>query len=359
MKKFPLFLSLNSLLVSLAFLGACSNAQKIDLMYGDLTKDSVTSIHYNTLKEKVDSKDTFLLAVQYSDGCACWNSEAKPVLEKYIKEKHVEIFHIKLEELDANNNRFGLTIITGNVSFAIFEDGEVKHCVTTKDDSTLKKYDEFTSYFESIVTLPRIYNVSLDDIDRLYHKSEKNIVYYSRSTCGDCSYINTHFLKEWSKANPNYKKNIYMLDCDQPDIRYDDEGNYNEEQWFQFKHDYGMSNKHNPTYGYDGGYVPTFLLIEGSSIGVTYLSGAVAFNDTVTKEDGKYVISNTYYSKERVSKLAYIDEASDPKYLEGLTLSSEDVTIYEEYNYIAWNHESSEKYHNVYLDKFLKYAEKQ
>lgn len=356
MKKFPLVLAANLLLGSIAFLGACSSEQKIDLMYGDKNVSGVTTITYDLLKEKVDSKQTFLLVVQYSDGCACWSQEARPVLEKYIEEKHVVINHIKLEDLDNGGSRFGLTIVTGNVSFAIFEDGVVKHCVTTQDDNTLKKYDEFVSYFESLVNLPRMYYVSLDDIDKMYRTSEKNIIYFSRSTCGDCSYLDTHYLKEWSKNNPNYSKNIYILDCDQPDIRLDDEGNYNKEQWFTFKHDYGLSNKNNMVYGYDGGYVPTFLYIEGAMSGVKYLSGAVAFNDTLENQNGEYVVTNSYYTEERLPNLKYIDDSVEHKTLKGLKLTSDDVTLYG--SYAMWNHESAEKYHNKLLEKFLQYVEK-
>ena len=356
MKKFPLVLAGSLLLASVAFLGACSSEQKIDLMYGDKNASGVTTITYDLLKEKVDSKQTFLLVVQYSDGCACWSHEAKPILEKYIEEKHVIINHIKLEDLDAGGSRFGLTIVTGNVSFAIFEDGEVKHCVTTQDDNTLKKYEDFVSYFESLVNLPRIYYVSLDDVDRMYRAAEKNIIYFSRSTCGDCGYLDSHYLKEWSKANPNYSKNIYVLDCDQTDIRLDDEGKYNEEQWFTFKHDYGMSNKYNTVYGFNGGYVPTFLYIEGSLSGVKYLSGAVAFNDSVENQNGEYVVVDSYYTEERLPNLQYIDDSVEQKTLKGLKLTSDDITLYG--SFAIWNHESAEKYHNKLLEKFFQYVEK-
>ena len=354
MKKFPLFLSLNLMLVSLASLGACSNNEKVDLMYGNKNASGLTTISFDSLKEKVDSEQTFLLAVQYSDGCACWNSEAKPVLEKYVLEKHIDIYHIKLSELDGGGNRFGITIITGNVSFAIFENGSVKHCITTKDDVALKKYDEFVSYFESVVNLPRIYYVNLDDVDNMYRSEETNIIYFGRSTCGDCGYLETHFLKDWSKAHPNYKKNIYYLDCDVQDIRLDDEGNVNQEQWQTFKNDYGLSNKYNVDYGYDNGYVPTFLLIKGSLTGVSYLSGSVAFNDTVTKSENGYEVTNSYYTNERLAKLEYIDDKVETKVLKGLKLNSEDV--YDE-KYVFWKHESAEKYHNVLTEKFLDFAE--
>lgn len=355
MKKLPLFLLTNLMVLSASFLSGCSNQKKIDLMYGDTTVNDVTSLSYDKLKEKFDSKDTFLLTVQYSDGCACWNSDAHPIYKKYIEEKHVPIYHIKVNQLDEGGSRFGLTIITGNVTFAIIENGEVKNSVTTHETSILKKYDDFKSYLESLVTLPRIYYVSLDDIDKMYRKEEKNIIYFSRSTCGDCSYLDTHYLKEWSLSHPNYKKNIYVLDCDQPDIRLDDEGNYNKEQWFQFKDDYGLSEKNNPDYGFDSGYVPSFYLIQGSLEKTQFLSGAVVFNDTLVKEDDGYVVRNTYYSQTRVGKLSYIDESVSPKYLEGMKVGSSDVNE----KYAMWNHEAAEKYHNIYLEKFLTYCEKQ
>lgn len=357
MKKFPLFLSANLLLGSVAFLGGCSSSNnKVDLMYGDLHA-SVSTLSYDKLKEKVDSKQTFLLVVQYSDGCICWSHEAKPVLDKFTEEQHVQVYHIKLEDLDAHENRFDIEIIQGNVTFAIFEEGKVKKCVTTSDSDTLKKYESFMSFMTSMVNFPRIYYVSLDDVDRLYRTEEKNIIYFGRSTCGDCGYIESHFLKDWSKSNPNYSKKIYLLDCDQTDIRLDDEGKYNAEQWQTFKDDYGLSTKHNPTYGYDNGYVPTFFLIQGNIAGVNFLSGCVSFNDSLEISGDGYVVSNSYFTNERVSALSYIDAKVEQKVLKGLSVPTSDVTLYG--TYPMWNHEAAEKYHNVYLENFLKFAEKQ
>ena len=359
MKKFPLVLTVNFLVASLGSLTACSTNQKIDLMYGDTSVKDVTTLKFDQLKEKIDSKDNFLLAVQYSEGCGCWSQDAHPVFERFIEEKHVNIYHIKLEELDGGGNRFGITIITGNVSFAVFEDGEVKSCVTTKDDTTLKKYDDFTAYLDSLVALPRIYYSTLDDIDKIYKTEEKNIVYFGRKTCGDCAYLETHYLKTWSKNNPGFTKKIYLLDCDQQDIRLDDEGKVNAEQWQQFKDDYGLSTKRNPTYGYDTGYVPTMLLVKGSLNGPEFLSGTVVFNDSVSKVDDKFVVSNSYFTEERLPNLAYIDDKVEHKVIKGLELTLDDVTYNEEKGWARWNHESAEKYHNIMVEKFLAWSEKQ
>lgn len=354
MKKKLLILPLSLLSLSLINLAGCSNNSKIHLVFGDLTTNEVTTISYNKLKEKVDSEETFLLAIQYSDHCACWQSEAKPVIEKYISEKHVICYHIKLEELEANNNTFGIKIVTGNSSFAVFENGQVKNTITTKDDNTLKNYSTFESYMNELVVLPKFYYVNKDFVDELYKKDEKNVIYYSRSTCGDCGYLDSHYLKEWSKNNPDYARKIYVLDCDQPGIRLDENNQVNKEQWQKFKDDYGMSTVNNPTYGYDTGYVPTFLLIQGSNEGVKYLSGAVAFNDSVEASDGKYVVTNSYYTSERLNNLKYIDISVDQKVLKGMELGSADVN--DNGTYVMWKHESAEKYHNIFVERFLKYS---
>jgi len=354
MKKKLLILPLSLLSLSLINLAGCSNNSKIHLVFGDLTTNEVTTISFNKLKEKVDSEETFLLAVQYSDNCACWQSEAKPVIEKYISEKHVICYHIKLEELEANSNTFGIKIVTGNSSLAVFENGQVKNTVTTKDDNTLKNYSSFESYMDALVVLPKIYYVSKDYVDELYKKDEKNVIYYSRSECGDCSYLDSHYLKEWSKNNPDFAKNIYILDCDQPGIRKDENNQVNKEQWQKFKDDYGLSTVNNPTYGYDTGYVPTFLLIQGSNEGVKYLSGAVAFNDRVELQDSKYVVTNSYYTSERLENLQYVDISVDMKVLKGMELSSNDVN--DNGKFVMWKHESAEKYHNIFVERFLKYS---
>ena len=141
--------------------------------------------------------------------------------------------------------------------------------------------------------------------------------------------------------------------------KLDDEGNVNAEQWQTFKDDYGLSNKHNPVYGYNTGYVPTFLYINGYLTGAQYLSGCVVFNDTVVEQDSKYVVTDSYYTSERLGSLTYLDSSVQTRILKGKTLGSKDVTVYPEYgNYVAWNHESAEQYHNVFVEKFLDYCEK-
>lgn len=338
-----------------ANLSGCSNNEKVDILFGDMHAESMSTISYGVLKEKVDSKENFMLTVQYSDNCGCW-SESKPLIERYIKEKHVNVYHIKLEELDGNNNRFGIDIISGNVTFAIFKDGQVKSSTTTKEDS-LKIYDSFVSYVESVIQLPKIYFVNQDDVNGLYSNGEKNIVYFARNGCGDCSYLNGSGLKSWSEATKDYSKKIYILDCDKVPERYKEDGKtVDPVKWQNFKHKYGLSNLNNPTYGYDTGYVPTFLLVQGDGTTTNYISGCVAFNDKVEKaEDGNYYVTNSYYTEERLPNLQYVDSSVKTKVLKGMKLESGVI----DNGYPYWNHPDAEAYHNVFLEKFLNWAGQQ
>lgn len=356
MKKFRLLFVVNFALLLAANLSGCSSNKKVDILFGDMHAESLTTLSYGKLKEKVDSKESFMLTVQYSDNCGCW-SDSKPIIERYIKEKHVNVYHIKLEELDGNNNRFGIEIISGNVTFAIFKDGEVKSSTTTKED-TLKIYDSFVSYVESVIQLPKMYYVSLEDVNNLYKSTDKNIIYFSRSTCGDCSWMDSNGLKSWSQKTTKYSKTIYVLDCDQAGIRYKEDGKtVDKEQWQAFKHTYGLSTQNNPTYGYETGVVPTFYLIQGSETAVNFLSGCVVFNDSIKKaEDGNYYVTNSYYTGERLPNLQYVDSGVKTKVLKGMKVES---GVIDNGQYAYWDHPAAEEYHNVFLEKFLDWAGQQ
>ena len=328
---------------------------KIDLAYGDLHA-SLIPTSFPLLQERFYSKDAFMLAVPYSEDCSCWINEVKPVIEQFVIEKHVPVYFISNEILVENSNQLGLVVVKDNVTFAIFDNGEIANQITSRDYSLLKSYSSFEKYLDSLVTLPRIFYVSLDDINNLYQKDEKNIIYFSRGTCGDCTYLNSHGLLNWSKKNPNYKKPIYIFDCDQ--VRYNEDGLFDEVRWQAFKDDYGLSIINNPIYGYNSGYVPMFVYLKGSNLGVSYLSGCVAFNDTVEAINEEYVVIDSYYTQERLNNLSYIDSSVKTKVLKGMKLTRDDVTIYDGFgDYVLWNHESAEQYHNVFLEKFLNYCE--
>lgn len=359
MKKILMILSLPFMLAGAGLLSSCSDTGKINIVFGDKNGEDVQTLSFVDLQTKVTSKETFLLVVQYSDGCACWRSEAHPILKRFTQETKAIVYHIKYDDLRAGGSTFGIKIIEGSVSFAIFKDGKVKENLTTRDNPQLKDYSLFKEYMEDTIYLPKLFYVTLDDVENMYKSSEKSLIYFSRKSCDDCSYINHNFLTDWNKSHQKYERPIYVIDCDQPGIRLDENREYNEEQWFAFKDRHGLSNKNNSIFGYNGGYVPSFFLIQGSETSTAYLNGAVAFNDPINEiEEGKYVVSDSYFTEERLPSLKYIDDSVKHKVLKGLELSDNDIKVWSS-GYKSWKHESAEKYFNPLLEKFFDYVEKQ
>lgn len=360
-KKLSLF-ALPLLVLASAGLSSCDgnsgSDEKVNIVFGDKTLTTVRSIAYLDLKEKVDSKESFLLAVTYTEGCGCWIQETKPTLERYINEKHVTIYHVTRDELVGGGDAFGITIKTGAVSFAVFSEGKVRNCINTNDENTLANYDSFVSYMSSLVNLPRCYYVSLEMVDALRASSSKDIIYYSRISCGDCNYLNPRYLTEFMKNHPNYSKDINVLDMDALGLRYDRNDEDLKKSWTDFTKKYQMSLEGEATYGYDRGFVPTFQLVANNRV----VSQSVYFNDSVKYENNKYIVSDSFYTSERLANLEYLKDFDGQKVLKGLELKTDDVDIYKDRdgNIVGygWKQASAAKYHDPLLEQFLLFAEK-
>lgn len=359
MKKFLMIFSLPFLLTSIGALSSCSTKEKINILFGDKNAVDVQTISFIDLEEKINSENNFMIVVQYSDGCACWRSEAHPILQRFATETKAIVYHIKYDDLRAGGSTFGIKIIEGSVSFAIFEKGKINVCLNTRDNPQLKDYSLFKQYMLDTIYLPKIYYINQTDLENIYKSEEKSIVYFTRTKCGDCGYLNENFLPNWNKSHQNYIRPIYAIDCYQPGIYLDQYNNVDSEQWNIFKGKYGLTSSTNPTYGYETGFVPTFFLVEGSNISTTYLNGIVVYNDSVTKlEENKYQVNRSYFTEDRLQNLKYIDDSIKNKIIQGLNLNNEDVDVYPS-GYISWKHESAQKYHDPLMEKFLDYVEKQ
>lgn len=348
MKKQLLFLPLT--FASILPLTSCNGtSEKVDLKYGQMISEKITIIDYLSLKEKIDNKENFILSV-YTTGCACWSNFRK-VAEEYINTNHVSIYGIDYKNFRASDgsslDTFSLTFVSGGVSVHIFKDGKKKVEIADSKSPILTKISALTSFLEENVILPKMFYVSLDQVDSLYKSSETSLIYFARSSCSDCQYLDNNFLKEYSVTN-----NLYILDCETIGVReYDDEGNLTPEsatKWNQFKIDYGLAKDNNEKYGYDTGYVPSLFLIKGDGISTlpTFLSGSVYFNDEINKDDNGYYISNSYYTEERIANISYTSTI-----LKGKRLTNEEVTTIGTYSF--WNKEEASKEHNKLIKAFL------
>lgn len=361
MKKSCLFL-LPFMIVP--FVTSCGQSGKIDLVYGQMIDNQLTNVSYTSLATMIKDEKTFILTVAPSTNCTCWNT-FKNILYGYIGEKHVKVYTIKNTEFYNADSKlmdtFGMTVLSDRETFAIFENGQLRqHRVYDQKDYIFKQQKDFEKYMEEVVNLPRAFEINLTQLDSVYASGKEAVIYFARNNCGDCSYVDTHYLKQYIKENASMN-DMYILDCEALGIRvYDENNNLTPESqvaWQAFKDKYGLSNAVNTELGYNTGYVPTFQLVKGN--GVSYATSvesmAVAFNDTVSEVDGKYVVTESYYTSERLAKLSYATNVQT-NVIKGLELSADDVTVYtigSSFKYIAWKHSSAEKYHNPLLKAFL------
>jgi len=347
MKKISALFLLPLLMGSLLSTTSCSKSGKIKLTFGEVVHQSYRDIYYRDLNQMIDNKESFLLVVD-PQGCSCFN-EFMRASETYLKDNHYVLYRILMKEFDGNNN-YGIKLITGNTTFAIFNAGELSQCITSNETKIMRDESEFKSYMDNRVSAPNMYFVNEDYLKLAYHSNDKSVILFERLSCGDCTYIIKNFLIDYMKEKTDF---IYVFDGDI--VR--GSGQTPEEQlnWTTFKNYYGLSNVNNPDYGYGSGYVPTMFLINGTATETNYISGCVIFNDTLTKDPttGKVKVTETYYSPDRLNKLAY---AGNLQPIEGLEVNSLEYTYYQEYDYYAWDHTAAMKYHQPYLKAFLDYA---
>ena len=128
-----------------------------------------------------------------------------------------------------------------------------------------------------------------------------------------------------------------------------------------FKDEYGLSDTLNEEFGYKEGYVPSFsynlpALGKASSIRDMFVWG----NDTIIKDGDQYKVAESYFSSSRTNEFL-TDEAILQKAgvkmtnLVGLTLSENDVNIYNDGSYISWSHSSSAVYEDPLLTAFFSF----
>lgn len=364
------------LLVSsmLSIVSSCDNAANstspITIEYGRLYDETLESenahfdlIDHAELTSLISNESDFVLLVyKKNDTCGCWINSFRPNILSYMKKNNLLMYAISYTEFGEGASRFGLNISSSDQTIGIFENGALKYSKTRNgdDDPWAVEYEKFSSWMDERIKPGKSLYVSNAQLNALYAGNEKFTIGWMRKSCGDCSYIARHSFKDWAKKD--HEGVLYLYDCDDPISRpVDEDGNLNTEVWQNFKDKYGLSNKYNTDFGFDNGYVPTFHHIDPGIDreipGHSILDGMVVFNDTISKgEDGGYYVSSTYFSDDRLDKLAFLENVGDDvkTNFENMVLNSSDVTVYPEYgNYISWNHESAENYYAPLLNAFL------
>ncbi len=317
-----------------------------------------TNISYEDLNRKVKNEENFVLLVyEYKTlekgedvECLCYTSFAYN-LNIYIKNNNAEIYGIDPSDLKGVENTFSLDLVTGDQTLAIFKDGKVYKQETTSNDA-LSSEEKINSFFVNISFGKMLY-LSKSQLDTLFQEEKVFTVGYLRKTCSDCAYLVNDFLKDYNKE---IEKTIYVIDCDVNGIRYEN-GEVNSTLWQTFKDSYGLSNKYNVDFGYDIGYIPTFLTYKIDSnkeyYGQYVIDGAVAYNDTLTKINEKITIANSYWNGTNHPFFSSIDSSIITN-LKNKEISVEEIDDYGE-NGLYWKKEYAKTYHNPLIKGFLDY----
>ena len=189
--------------------------------------------------------------------------------------------------------------------------------------------------------LPSCYFINKEDIENIKTSGKNAVIYFERTSCGDCQALNPTLLRSYIKAHPNMNK-LYVFDC-QPYYRKKTDEDY--QSYVDIKHELGLSNVNNPIYGFNDGVFPFFSYIENGA----YASGAVVYNERISKADEKYYVTGSYYTNERVPSLQYTDIV-----LEGKEVSIEELNISE--TRAIWKEEFVNKAYEPIVNSFLDYA---
>lgn len=334
-----------------------------------------SDVHYtphSVLQGLVNKKESFVVCVLGSPTCGCWHSFRDNILARYMKAHNLDVYLIKHEQFD-DAEKFGLRVSSSNEIIGIFKDGVLLDQHDNVEGSDFASdYSVFSAWMDERIVLPSMLYVSKKQLDELYEgkiNGEKAVegftVYFSRSSCSDCSYLSSHYLRDYLAAER--RETSYIFECDMEGVRfYNGEGPGNESsdqvkaqtQWNEFKANYGLAESLDNPGGYGSGYVPTLFHIhsneEGKKTGEDVIDGgAVYFNDTVELIEGEYQITSSYYSSERLDRveLDYLKGSEvEKKVLTGTSLGSYEG---EAGGYYSWYQEEAAKLHDPIIEAFL------
>lgn len=344
MKKIVKILTPILMLNSLVLTGCKKQDNRILLSFGDMHAKESKMIELSELDVAIDAKDSFLLVVSATT-CTCWES-FEPCLNSYIKKNNLLCYRVTYNQLSKKDvaTSYGLTkLSSSSTTFAIFENGKLKTTISTSNEAKNIMYDKdkFAKFMDETVRLPGCYFITKDDYFTIKSSKKNAVIYFERNECHDCTAVNPGILRNYIKDHVDMNK-IYVLDL-QPYYARQDEPGYDD--YIEIKKSLGMDEVSNTKYGYGTGSVPFFSLLKAGK----YASGSVIYNDTVTKVDGKYKITNSYYTKERVKALQY-----QTFQLQGKEIPKKDVD--DNGVWASWKHEAADKIYGDVLTNFLDYA---
>ena len=384
--RFPLLLSTLSL-IALPSCGQIDHPEPVALEFGtEIGMDAkmegyshLTRIDGSDLTAKIEAKENFVLIAHSATrlDCTCFSTWHNEVLAPYIARHRLLVYLIDMSEVSGEGKEnYGMKLNSLYATLAIFKEGTLayQHGTSDENDKFVKDRTEFAAWMNYRIQHPTMFYISKDQLDEKYEDTEQFTILFSRSTCGDCAYFQSHMLKDYL-AKTEHLSDAFILDCDSKDVRYvvDEAGkewgpsnaeNANEYQkaaytkWNAFKEEYGLAESDDNPAGWKTGFVPTIYHINpegnGKKIGDVIDGAAVLFNDSIENDE----ITSSYFTAERLNLecLSYLKEdktiADSDKVVLGKKVSAQG-----ERSRSAYFHEEQAKFHDpiakAFLDTFI------
>lgn len=337
------FLLLPIALMSITALASCkSSTSKEHITYGTYVDTEIKKLSYADLEDKIDNKsENFLLAMYYGEDshCSCW-ATFRTVLTEYVQTYNTVVYKIDRFSFNdynkENASKWGLVLMDEDrPEFYYFQRGKLKKRFKYNVDALMfKNLDALNSEINKIASKPNIYYVDAAYLsNKLFTEKEEVVVHYIRKTCPDCQYCAPRVVEPYYNTT-DVKVKAYMFDLDP--IR-----STNMEEYVATKDQFGLSTINNPTYGFGGGVVPTVQYIKDGKV----KDMTVYLNDTVELVNDKYVVTDSYYTEERIQNLHYLDNV-EVKVIKGMEIPSENY-------HSGWDKSAASYYHDPILKAFL------
>lgn len=336
MKKL-IFVLLSS--ISISLLAACSNTSKTKISFGSYIDEDIQELSYQELIIKVKNKENMIVSSYYDYVASCQCQFIfNDLLKEYVKNHDYVIYSFNNKDISEKKDKYGFQNFgMSNPALYIVENGKVKNSFLY----TQKAYEDiFTnkSKFEALIDKycdkPDYIYVDKEYLDSNLPNEKQSSVCFLRSGCMDCQYLLPNFIIPFGKTH-SLKTILYLFDIQ----KY-----YNTDAYISLKSNYYLTEESNAKFGYGDGVVPTIQYLEKGKI----VSAVVYLNDSISYDlsTDSYKITNTYYTKDRIKDLPFLDESDA---LEGLTIKKDEVSS------SIWLNKYASKYHDALLTKFFEY----
>ena len=353
-----------SIIIPLVFasLSGCTAKEKYRLTFGTQIQQDLTTVKELTTAQLLDKakneKEVFLLATyqgSYSQDCLCW-ATFQNVIVSYMNRSHEIVYtydtqtiddtvaNLKIEQYEDSTP--ALYIFAGEKKIASFSYKNSKDKGIFEDPKGITMKQRVHAFVER----PLLYYIYPEEVQHnqvKYHSSM--VVLFMRRGCGDCSYVIPNVIIPYISSH-KLQIGIRIVDLqDLYDLSKSETATEEEKAEYQNTKDlYKLSETTSEEYGYLNGVVPTLQFYNQGSLA----DSTVFFNDEIAKkEDGTYYVSNSFYTKERLTSIKYADNVKN-NVLKDMVLNEEDV-ITTASGYSFWAQEKAAQYHTPLLTAFL------